>query len=913
MKKLKFTLWFLIIMAFLIIIYPKNNLANTNIENPNSSLISSNNFFENNNREDSNSVSVNNWQDLKAAMLDKSITNININNDILNNENDNTGSQEINVAIPLRSINFNGNGHTIDFRGTSFYNNDAIPDKANIQWNINDVKMYGQNFYGPFKAAGTSSNTSSGYGNGEINYNNVEYTGGQLTASYSYNLNFSGNINNKSVNSYISPFSKKNYNTEGNQVNIEATNINIKEDANYNGTTENGGVIYLSNNGTFKLGKNSNVKLTSGGTGGEYGTYVLRIQGNLLTDDNSKLEINTRSYGMQTAIQLDQGVGTTNQVNLNKSSNFKVNNKNSNTSGITNLIQLASNTLFSVDNNAEFDVNTVSSQTSKTNVVSGLGTSTFKIGDKGLFKVKASGSGNYNLLNFASSSNFNINNAKTFDLDARSNTNSNTNLIYMSSGNLTSKIQNIYAWNKNNLSDKYDKEWHSIFNANIPYSGSNVTNNITADSPDLDNLNDLKKNFRTQNYSRVLFTYVPDIDISITNDLTSVIKDPNSSKISGKALPGSYIKITGDPSIPKGNIKGQLQSDKNLYNTKADDNGNFTINLPDNKHLTANNTITAYGSLNGKDDTTSKVVKETPNGTLNNYLTNRQGNKIDNFETGNTGYYNASFKNSSNASLYGPSLKVNLPKEFSLNEDYLDIDINGNKINNNKLINNNDGTYNVKIDSNTEVKSNDILNIKIGMKAVSQNENIEINSSIIGFSDSNNKYSIDDIASNNIKTNISLPKISLESAPNNIAFEQNKTSVSKDKVYNSTSPGNQSVVIKDNRQDKISIWALDAQMDQFKSNDGSELDGSYLIFPKGKISANDININNINSSDFILNPGQNNSAQVLSYRGDPNYFDNDEITDSWNSSDIQLFVPKNVAKVGQNYSTNIHWNLTAGV
>lgn len=574
-----------------------------------------NNFIKNAQTEskatlDSSTVNVTNWSQLKSAMNDQNITKINVENNIVNDENN--SNQQVGNFIPLKSIDFNGNGYTVDFRGTCFSNLTAIPKDSSINWNIHDVTMYGQNWFVPFQANGLTSNNYNGntrYGNGDITFKNVNYIGSQLTASYTYNINFYGENNNTSVNNYISPFDKKSYATLKNQVNIEATNIKFDEGSTYNGSTENAGVMYLYNDGKLKLGSNSKVNITSGGEayktaiiGGEYGRSALTIKGDLETGQNSILNIKTKPSGNQTAIDLVSGASRINDFHIDKSSRVTINDDGSDSLYKRNIVELASDTKFIVDNNATFDLNTKLNSNRQKNIINASSGSTFDIGDKGNFIINAAGTANYDLLHFARNSNFIIDNANKVDLNAQNNTNSNTNLIYMDSGYLESKIQHIYAWNRGNKGEKFDKDWANISN-------------------------DFKNNFNSNNYSRLLFSYIPDINVSINNDLTSSKKDPNSSKITGKAIPGSYIRFSGDPAIPKGTLKGQSSSNNNLYHVQTDKNGSYSYTLPAGKHFTAKSNVSAYGYLNGKSDSTSRIVKQTPSGSLNNYLTDNKNVK----------------------------------------------------------------------------------------------------------------------------------------------------------------------------------------------------------------------------------------------------------------------------------------------
>ncbi|MCF6515387.1 hypothetical protein GSH19_04365 [Lactobacillus sp. S2-2] len=405
---------------------------------------------EETNRENNPVQKISKWDELEDAMLDPYITNISIEDDLVN---DKDKSSHRDTQIPLRSIDFNGNNHKIDFRGKSYYNNSSVFKNSNIEWNIDNVDMYGQNYYGPFKAAGS---TKTNNGTGTITYNNISYLGAQLTASYTYDLNFKNKVKNSSVNSYTSPFDNKVYDGDKNQVNIEATNINVLDNSEYIGTTENAGVIFLGNNGQLNIGNNSVMDLTSDGTSGEWSNYVLRMKGNLDTGRNSKLNIHPRKSSSQTAISLDSGTDKNNSFYLHKGS--EVNIDDDSTSQDTrnlDLVSIASKTNILIDDEAKLNIktsrNTIRNNNSKRKIFDVASNGTLEIGDKGALKIQAGGDKNLDLMNFSARGQFLMNNTRSVDIDARKNTHKNTNLISMASGGvLESTEQAVSAWNREN-------------------------------------------------------------------------------------------------------------------------------------------------------------------------------------------------------------------------------------------------------------------------------------------------------------------------------------------------------------------------------------------------------------------------------------------------------------------------------
>lgn len=543
-----------------------------------------------------NVANVTNYTELEAAMKDANITEINVMNDI-NFSNYTTGSgAEANLSIPTKSFTINGNGHTIDFRSRSYLMSFG---STPVQVVVKDVDMYGRNYWGPIRLSGTAKKGAT------LTYDNISYTGAQLTCSYEADVNIIGKVRNASVNNYISPFDGVNYTALGNQVNLEITNINFLEDSYYIGSTENATVIWLSNGGTADVGKNARVDLTRGGSGGEEGTTTFRIDGNLNIHDNAIVNITTALDSQCGGITLNNNAT---QINVEKSAELHVT-TNGYLSDGRNPIYVAYGASFKVDSGAKLIVDARNTTTSTGSSIYTGNNCSFIIAKDGTFDVKTDGTGAKYLVRIGSNAVFQFADAKRVNL-ALNNSNASSRLIYIYAGKLVVDVQSVKAWNAmgSTTDTGQDYWWNPMYGMEVTYNGATVTaakgNSINRETQD-----SFTQNFRTQNFKRVLFEGIPDVAVSI-NDLTDNKAVSNSHTITGVTSPGAYVKLSGDAAIPSGTNASQDFNDTNMYHVIADAQGLYSYELPAGKYLTAGNKVTAYSYLNGKSATASATVKD---------------------------------------------------------------------------------------------------------------------------------------------------------------------------------------------------------------------------------------------------------------------------------------------------------------
>lgn len=164
----------------------------------------------------------------------------------------------------------------------------------------------------------------------------------------------------------------------------------------------------------------------------------------------------------------------------------------------------------------------------------------------------------------------------------------------MNPGVFTSSIQKVEVWNKGNSTESPDKAWSPIFDMNVPDSAGNVQFTITASSLSQAVSQDLITNYRTQNFQRVRFTYIPDVNIQL-DKLQSNPNDPASKVLQGTTNPYSMVVFSGE-GIPEPTLTSPNETSTQKYHVQANAQGNYTYPLT--QSLTPEKTITAKAYLN---------------------------------------------------------------------------------------------------------------------------------------------------------------------------------------------------------------------------------------------------------------------------------------------------------------------------
>ncbi|WP_373852507.1 pectate lyase-like adhesive domain-containing protein, partial [Listeria fleischmannii] len=386
-----------------------------------------------------NVANVTTYQELETAMGNQAITEINIMNDIEFTNYTSTAAGEANVTVPVRSITINGNNHHVDFRRRGYLMNFAST-KINIT--LQNMKMYGQNYWGPFRIYGTAGVGST------FTFDNIEYTGAQLTASYQADVIVKGTVKNASVNSYVSPFNNITYNALTNQANLEVTNITFTKGSNYTGTTENATVLMLGTGGTKGnaiIEEGAKLDLMGGGNGlsGEGQWTTIQLNGNFEMQKNSEVHISSPQASTRGGIQL----GNDSKLLVQDNAKLTLDMDGPFTDAYNkNPINVGTNASFEVADGASLIIQATNQGTGTGALVYTGTSSTFKIGKKSIFKLKSDGTGVKNLIRIGGTSTFNFEDAGEVDIDASGNTNASTRPIYMVSGSFKASIQRVKAW-----------------------------------------------------------------------------------------------------------------------------------------------------------------------------------------------------------------------------------------------------------------------------------------------------------------------------------------------------------------------------------------------------------------------------------------------------------------------------------
>ncbi|MGX4763001.1 pectate lyase-like adhesive domain-containing protein [Holzapfeliella sp. JNUCC 72] len=156
-------------------------------------------------------------QQLYEALSNQDVKTINIQNDIDMSSYGSSSSTEHRQSGAVENKNLTINGKKSD--GGKFsvnFGNWNFDYKGNSNITLNDISLRGDNYFGPVSL--------SDYSVGNITYNNVDYTGSQLTYANSGTVKFAGTVkvnSNSSVNS--------------GQENLEAKNIEFLDGSMYVG------------------------------------------------------------------------------------------------------------------------------------------------------------------------------------------------------------------------------------------------------------------------------------------------------------------------------------------------------------------------------------------------------------------------------------------------------------------------------------------------------------------------------------------------------------------------------------------------------------------------------------------------------------------------------------------------------
>lgn len=578
--------------------------------------------------------------------------------------------------------NPDGNGvKRLDFQGLSMqFQFGSANQRMNLV--MRNMKLNGTNYYGPFSNATNNVNQN----NFNMYYHSVDYTGAQLTASYASKAYFSGDVKVDTAPSYVSlsgvtmttqdrgTLYKPDGNTAAvtNQQNMEAGNVTFMENAHFWGRTTGSANFHVYGGGNFDVGKNAVIDLEVGGPNqwGESGSangwpaVYLLAGAEFRVRDGAKVNIKTNKttgiqstgrggIGMENNAKLIVESGAELNIDLDKTihrnyngaygdairmgtggsvlvqSGGKLNLAMSNISnGYSNanylsMINMTGSGKFNVEDGGSLTMKrTGTKSTTGFNGINVQGSGgSVLIGRRATLDAELDGNGVSNVINMASGSSFNFSDAESVDLRL-TNTHVSSRLISMN-GTLNVDIQNIMAWNRGQdiLNEAAARQWNPMYGIKTVYSGGNVTS-TTGNSITNSVTADFQANFRTQNFTRLKFAFIPDVDLLINRPLTDNKTNASSHIITGIAYPGAFVRLSlvdasGNPVadqslLPKGTIPSQIESEQsngaNNFHTNADSEGNWSVSLPAGTYLKAGMRIKGYAFLNGKDASDTALV-----------------------------------------------------------------------------------------------------------------------------------------------------------------------------------------------------------------------------------------------------------------------------------------------------------------
>lgn len=572
----------------------------------------------------------------------------------------------------------------LDFQGLSMqFQFSAANQSMNLV--LRNMKLNGTNYYGPFSNATNNTNQNNFnmyYHN--VDYTGAQLTASYASKAYfsgNIKVDTAPSYVSLSGATLTSQDNFSLYKPDGtpatvtNQQNMEAGNVTFMENAHFWGRTTGSANFHVYGGGNFDVGKNAVIDLEVGGPSqwGESGStngwpaiYLLngaefRIRDgakvNITTNKTTGIQSTGRGgIGMENNAKLIVESGAELNIDLDKTINSiqggvygdpirmgtggsvlvqsggKLNLAMSNLGIIAigyghanylSMINMTGSGSFNVEDGGSLTMKkTGTTATSGFNGINVQGAGgTVVIGKGATLDAELDGTGLSDVIHMASGSTFNFSDAKSVDLRL-TNTNTASRLISMD-GTLNVDIQNIMAWNRGQdiLNETAARHWNPMYGIKTVYSGGNVTS-TTGNSITSSVTTDFQTNFRTQNFTRLKFASIPDVDLVVNRPLTDNKTNPSSHVITGIAYPGAFIRLSlvdasGNPVanqslLPTATIPSQIESEQgnvaNNFHTKADSEGKWSISLPAGSYLEAGMRIKGYGFLNGKDASDTALV-----------------------------------------------------------------------------------------------------------------------------------------------------------------------------------------------------------------------------------------------------------------------------------------------------------------
>ncbi|MGX7245492.1 pectate lyase-like adhesive domain-containing protein [Enterococcus quebecensis] len=542
-----------------------------------------------------------------------------------------------------RSIVIEGNNHIVDFRGRAFRT-------SNGAWDITlqNLTMYSRHYYG---VVTTRFATTANQNLSTITYHNIKHTGSQLLRADDTPVKFSGNVSTSLVASYVSPFGGASFATQSftTQQNLEVGNAIALAGTTLNLIAGNVGSTDIKAGGTFEVSPNANVTIdntaSTGTTTGELAEALL-ISGNLDMKEQSKLLVKTvRPYS---AVHLASAgsflkIARKAKLDVNALANTQ------NDAATRNVIRLGTSAVLSVGEEGILSVSSTYTGAGTGSVIYADNSATFTVAKKGTFSVESDGTGSKSLVRMGTNAKFQFSDAEQVDMRYIGTPNAASSLVEMSgsAGYFDVDVQRVKQWNQGNLGSEPSYDWSPMFGMRLPYSARVINNgSIQARSTSSTVRTSFMNYFNTgptkgiPGAQRILFEYIPDVNVSFDSISNDLITDISSTTVKGVTNPDAYIRISYYPPANGKNItiENKIPSPVDRLPGEAWDNQNspfttkgvggvggvaatYSYTLPNDQHFEAGGVVAVYAFKEGKDAMIGQIVldKTPPTGEAAEY------------------------------------------------------------------------------------------------------------------------------------------------------------------------------------------------------------------------------------------------------------------------------------------------------
>ncbi|MFR0611598.1 DUF1542 domain-containing protein [Limosilactobacillus balticus] len=376
--------------------------------------------------EDPNTKTVTTAKEFIDAIQNGTYTTINVANNINLGEvtNRQSNNQTISNKRDIVIQSADGDKKTIDLNGYAF--NMSSDNSVTFK----DLNMYGRNYFGAVRNAGSYT------------FDNVDYTGSELVyTTRSATVTFKNNVTAHAVDKYTSPLDNKEYSTQPGQQVLQFTTgtnqIIFDKGSNVTLETDNGNVIQNQGNATITVKNGANVTLNphastrsfeNAGTVGQVARGIYSAGGEINVKQGGNLIINlSQNSGdpwMPGAIYLNSGATITDNGNI------KINVDGAPYTGDSYMpVYLNGNSTINVGNGGSFDISAKNLGSFSSPLLRINGTGTVKLDPHSKFSITADGNGAITGVGLGNDSTFTSDQPDAFTIDLSANTSDGKALI----------------------------------------------------------------------------------------------------------------------------------------------------------------------------------------------------------------------------------------------------------------------------------------------------------------------------------------------------------------------------------------------------------------------------------------------------------------------------------------------------